>query len=57
MTFPNKKIQIKSGCEGFEVRNNFPCWNFSRFRIEFELKFKETSRVSKSMKFDRNFEI
>jgi hypothetical protein len=36
-----EKFQIKYGHEGFEVRNNFPYWNVSKFRIEFELKIKE----------------
>jgi hypothetical protein len=35
-----KKIQIKYGDEGFEIRNNFYYCNVSRFRIEFELKFR-----------------
>ncbi len=39
-----KKIQIKYGCEGIKIRNNFPYWNFSKFGIEFELKFKEALR-------------
>jgi hypothetical protein len=40
-----ENFQIKYGFEGFEVRNNFPYWNFSRFKTNFELKFKEASRV------------
>jgi hypothetical protein len=40
-----KKIQIKYGCEGFEVRNHFPYRNFSRFKRDFESEFKESSRV------------
>jgi hypothetical protein len=36
-----EKIQIKYGFEAFEIRNNFPYWDFSCFRIEFELKIKE----------------
>jgi hypothetical protein len=47
-----EKLQIKYGCEGFEVRNNFPYRNFLRFEMDFELKNKEDSRVGKSMKFD-----
>jgi hypothetical protein len=39
-----KKIQIKYGCDGIKIRNNFPYWNFSKFGIEFELKFREGSR-------------
>jgi hypothetical protein len=35
-----KKFKIKHGCEDFERRNNFSYWNSSKFRIEFELKFK-----------------
>jgi hypothetical protein len=33
-----KKFQIKYGFKGFELRNNFPYWNFSKFEIEFEFK-------------------
>jgi hypothetical protein len=36
-----QKLQIKYVFEAFEVRNNFPYWNFPKFRLEFELKFKE----------------
>jgi hypothetical protein len=39
-----KKIQIKYGCEGFDVRNNFPYINFLIFETEFELKIGEDSR-------------
>jgi hypothetical protein len=28
--------------EGFEERNNFPYWTFSKFGIKFELKIKNT---------------
>jgi hypothetical protein len=40
-----RKIQIKYGREGFEVRNTFPYRNFSRFKRNFELKLKKDSRV------------
>jgi hypothetical protein len=33
-----KKFQIKYGFEGFEMRNNLPYRNFSRFRMASELK-------------------
>jgi hypothetical protein len=33
-----KKFQIKCGFEGFEIRNNFPYWNFSKFGVGFELE-------------------
>jgi hypothetical protein len=46
-----KKNQIKYGFEGFELRNNFTYWNFSKFRIEFEFKIQGSSRVWNSMKF------
>jgi hypothetical protein len=36
-----QKFQIKYGFVGNEIRNNFPNWNVSKFRIEFELKIKE----------------
>jgi hypothetical protein len=26
------------GCEGFDESNNFPYWNFSRFRMDFSIK-------------------
>jgi hypothetical protein len=34
-------FQIKYGSVGIELRNKFPHWVFSKFRIEFELKFRE----------------
>jgi hypothetical protein len=36
-----KKNQIKYGHVGIEIRNKFPNWSFSKFRTEFELKFRE----------------
>jgi hypothetical protein len=33
-----KKIQIKYGFEEFEIRNNFPYWNFLKFGVGFELE-------------------
>jgi hypothetical protein len=39
----SKKIQIKYGRKGFEIRNNVTYRNFLRFRICFELKFGEAS--------------
>jgi hypothetical protein len=36
-----KRFQIKYGCEGFEVRNNLPYRNFSKFGVEFELKIRK----------------
>jgi hypothetical protein len=36
----------------FEERNNFPCRNFRRFTIDFELKFKKASRVWIWIEFD-----
>jgi hypothetical protein len=38
-----KKIEIKYGFEGFGERNNFLHMNFSRFEMDFELKFREVS--------------
>jgi hypothetical protein len=35
---------MKYGCEGTKIRNNFTYWNFSKFGMEFELKFRECSR-------------
>jgi hypothetical protein len=34
-------FEIKYGWKVFEIRNNFPYHNFSRFKMEFELKFRE----------------
>jgi hypothetical protein len=36
-----QKIQIIYGWKELEIMNNFPYRNFSRFEIEFELKFIE----------------
>jgi hypothetical protein len=33
-----QKIEIKYGCEGFDVRNIFPYWNFSIFEMGFWIK-------------------
>jgi hypothetical protein len=38
-------FQIKYEFEGFDERNNFLHINFFRFELDFELKFKEASRV------------
>jgi hypothetical protein len=43
-----KIFKIKYGCEGIKIRNNFPYWKFSKFGIEFELKFREGSRCLNS---------
>jgi hypothetical protein len=51
-TFRTQNFQIKFGCEGIQIRNNFPYLNVSRFGIEFELKFREGCRCLNSMKFD-----
>jgi hypothetical protein len=40
-----KKNQIKYGYEGFEIRNNFPYWNISILRIEFDLMFGGLLRI------------
>jgi hypothetical protein len=37
--------EIKYGCEGFDVRNNFSYRNFFRFEMDLELKIRENSRV------------
>jgi hypothetical protein len=36
-----EKIPVKYGWKEIEIKNNFPYRNFSRFQIEFELKFRE----------------
>jgi hypothetical protein len=41
----DQKISDKIWLRGFDVRNIFPYRNFFRFKIEFELKFRESSRV------------
>jgi hypothetical protein len=33
-------FQIKYGFVRNQIRNNFPYWNFSKFGVEFELKFE-----------------
>jgi hypothetical protein len=38
----HQNFQIKYGLVGNEIRNNIPNWNFSKFRIEFELKTQES---------------
>jgi hypothetical protein len=44
--FPDlENFQIKYGFEDFKIRNNFPYWNISKFKIEFELKIRKCSRV------------
>jgi hypothetical protein len=39
-----ENFEIKYGFEGFEERNNFLHRNFFRFKVDFELQFRETSR-------------
>jgi hypothetical protein len=36
-----QKFQIKYGWKDLEIRNNLTYSNFSRFKIEFELKIRE----------------
>jgi hypothetical protein len=36
-----QKFQIKYGWYDLEIRNKFPYRNFSRFKMEFELKIRE----------------
>jgi hypothetical protein len=40
-----ENFEIKYGAEGVELRNNFPYWNFSRFRREFELNSRKLLSV------------
>jgi hypothetical protein len=44
-TGPSKvqNLEIKYGFEDFDERNNFIYMNFSRFEMDFELKFREVS--------------
>jgi hypothetical protein len=39
-----EKIEIKYGCEVFEIRSNFPYRNFLILEVDFELKFREAPR-------------
>jgi hypothetical protein len=36
-----KQFQIKYGWKEIEIRNNFSYRNFSRFKMEFELRIRE----------------
>jgi hypothetical protein len=36
-----EKLKIKYGWKELEIGNNFPYRNFSRFKMEFELKIRE----------------
>jgi hypothetical protein len=47
-----QKIEIKYGCEVIDIGTFFPSWNFSGFKMEFELKFREPSRCFISSEFD-----
>jgi hypothetical protein len=38
-----EKFEIKYGFEGFDERNNFLHMNFSRFELDFKLKFRESN--------------
>jgi hypothetical protein len=38
-----QKFEIKYGSKEFQIRINFSYMNFSRFEMEFELKFREVS--------------
>jgi hypothetical protein len=40
-----KKFEIKYGFEGFDERNNFSYKNVLRFEVDFELNFREASKV------------
>jgi hypothetical protein len=54
-----ENFKIKYGFEAFEMKNNFHYWNFSNFRIEFELKIKEALGFEvrwNLMDFDLNFQ-
>jgi hypothetical protein len=58
--FPCLRILKKIGIEGFEERNNFSYRNFSQFRINFELKFREVLGFEidrKLMEISWNFRI
>jgi hypothetical protein len=36
-----QNFKIKYGWKELEIRSNFPYYNFSRFKMEFELKIRE----------------
>jgi hypothetical protein len=40
VAFPSSKKSMKYGSAEFEIRDNFSYWNVSRFRLDFELKFR-----------------
>jgi hypothetical protein len=46
------KFQIKYGSVGFEIRNKFSYWHFYRFKMNFELKFKQGSKIQIQVEFD-----
>jgi hypothetical protein len=50
-----RKLEIKYGWKVFEIRNNFTYTDFLRFKMNFELKFIETSMSLKQGKIDWNF--
>jgi hypothetical protein len=55
-----ENFKKKFGIEGFEERNNFSYRNFSQFRINFELKFREVLGFEidrKLMEISWNFRI
>jgi hypothetical protein len=39
-----EQFQINYRFEDFEIMNNFSYWNFSKFGIEFDVKYREGSR-------------
>jgi hypothetical protein len=54
-----RKIQLKHGFEENGIRNNFPYWYFPKFRIEYELKIKESLGIEiryNLMEIDWNFQ-
>jgi hypothetical protein len=46
-----EKFEVKYGYKGFEIWNSFSYRNFLRFKMDFDLKIREVSRVSIWMKF------
>jgi hypothetical protein len=46
---------MKYGWRGFEIRNNFPHKGFLRFKMDFDLKFREASMAQISIEIHWEF--
>jgi hypothetical protein len=52
-----KKIVIKYDVVGFEPRNKFHYWNFSKFAKELELKSREVKLLLNSIEIYLKYEV